>query len=283
MQVRFFTYSQFHNKRPPVGSTYIRVHQLLKYWPEADLYTYGENPDVLIFQKVYVGQDYKFPAHFENTTILDICDPDWLQGVAIKETIDAVDAITVPTEPLKTFLSQMTDKPIVVIPDRFDLDLIPKKPKLHTGQAKIVTWFGYSHNAELLRPALPLMRELGLKLRLISNDDPHLHQYSDSIPIEDYTFVKYDEKTIYTELQKADFAILPKGFRPGDKYKSENKRVKAILAGLPVAQDKEEVNLFIDGTARHKWIQENFETIKAEYDVRRSVEQYKSLIEEIRK
>lgn len=279
--IRFFTHSQFHNKRPPTGSSQIRVEQLLRYWPEAGLYTYGENPNALIFQKVYVGSDYKFPVHFENIKILDICDPDWLQGVAIKETIDAMDAITVPTEALKTFLAQMTDKPIVIIPDRFDLAKIPKKPKLHTGTAMIVTWFGYSHNAELLRPALPLMRELGLKLRLISNDDPHLHQFSDSIPIEDYTFVKYREDTIYTELRKADFAILPKGFRPEDQFKSNNKTIKAQLAGLPVAADKEEVKLFMDATVRHKWIQANYDTIRSDYDVRKSVEQYQSLIEQL--
>lgn len=279
--IRFFTYSQFHNKRPPVGSSQIRVHQLLKYWPEAGLYKHGEYPDALIFQKVYVGSDYKFPIHFERIKILDICDPDWLQGVPIKETVDAMDAITCPTPALKEFLSQLTDKPIVVIPDRFDLTVIPKKPKLHTKKAKTVTWFGYRHNADLLRPALPLIRDLGLTLRLIANDDPYLHQYPDSIPVEQYEFVKYDEKTIYRELQKADFAVLPKGFRPEDKYKSNNKTVKAILAGLPVATDKDEVTAFMEADARHKWIQENRDTIKSEYDVRKSVEQYKSLIEEL--
>lgn len=279
--IRFFTYSQFHNKKPVVGSTFIRAHQLLQYWPEAGLYTYGENPDALIFQKVYVSQDYKFPAHFEKITILDICDPDWLDGVAIKETVDAMDAVTVPTQALKDFIGQMTDKPIVIIPDRFDLNLIPKKPKTHTKRASTVVWFGYAHNATLLRPALPLIKELGLKLRLISNDDPHLHQFPNSIPIEDYTFIKYDEATIYSELQKADFAILPKGFRPEDKYKSNNKTIKANLAGLPVAYDKETVELFIDPAERHKWIQENYDTIRSEYDVRKSVEQYQNLIAEL--
>jgi hypothetical protein len=279
--IRFFTYSQYHNKKPVVGSTFIRVQQLLKYWPDAGLYTYGENPDALIFQKVYITADYKFPAHFENTKILDICDPDWIQGVAIKETIDAMDAITVPTEALQQFIQQMTDKLVVIIPDRFDLEAIPKKPKLHTKPAKIVTWFGYHHNAELLRPALPLIKELGLKLRIIANEDPFPHQYPGSIPLEDYTFIKYHEDTFYDELRKADFAILPGGFRPEDRFKSNNKTVKANLAGLPVATDKEEVLKFIDPAERHKWIQENYDTIRSDYDVRKSVEQFKDLIERL--
>lgn len=281
--IRFFTYSQFNNKRPPVGSTVIRVYQLLKYWPEADLYKYGEFPDALIFQKVYITADYKFPAHFENIKILDICDPDWLEGVAIKETIDAMDAITVPTEKLKEFLSQLTSKPIVVIPDRFDIDKIPKKPKSHTKEASTVIWFGYQHNASLLRPALPIIRELGLNLKIISNDDPFLHQYPDSIPIEKYEFIKYDEDTIYQQLQKADFAIFPQGGRAKDPYKSNNRTVKTILAGLPVATTKDEVLNLMKPENRITYMREHYDTMKEEYDVRKSVEQYKELIGRLRK
>lgn len=281
--VRFFTHSQYHNKRPPVGSTIIRVNQLLRYWHEADLYKYGEFPDVLIFQKVYISQDYKFPAHFENIKILDICDPDWLEGIAIKETIDAMDAVTVPTEKLKEFLSQLTNKPVVVIPDRFDMAKIPKKQKLHTKKAATVTWFGYAHNAELLRPALPIIRELGLNLRVISNDNPLLHQYPDSIPIEKYEYVKYEEDTIYQELQKADFAIFPAGGRAKDPYKSNNRTVKTILAGLPVATTKEEVIDFMAPENRTSYMGEHYDTIKEEYDVCKSVEQYKELIGGLRK
>lgn len=275
--IRFFTHSQFHNKNPVVGSTYIRVNQLIKYWPEAELYTYGENPEAIIFQKVYISSDYKFPKHFENIKILDICDPDWLEGIAIKETINAMDAITVPTKALKEFLQQLTDKPIVIIPDRFDLELLPK-PKLHTKPAKTVVWFGYSHNAITLRPALGLIKELGLSLLIISNDDPHLFRYDNSIEPENYKFIKYNEETFYKDILKGDFAIFPPGDRPNDKFKSNNKTVKTILSGLPVATNKEEVIAMVDPKQRHKYIQENYATIKEQYDVRKSVEQYKELI-----
>lgn len=279
--IRFFTYSQFHNKRPPVGSSLIRVKQLLKYWPEADLYTYGENPDVLIFQKVYSAPDYKFPQHFENLKILDVCDPSWFEGAPIKETIDAMDAVTVPTEALKDFISQMTDKPVVVIPDRFDIEMIPKKPKSHTKTARTVGWFGYVHNLEPFRPALPIIRELGLNLKIISNDNPHLPQVPNSIEPDKYEFVKYDEETIYTELQKIDFMILPEGNRPEDKYKSNNRTIKSILTGLPVATTKEEVIEFMKPENRRKYIDEKYATIKEAYDVRKSVEQYKELIDSL--
>jgi hypothetical protein len=276
--IRFFTYSQFHNKDPVSGSTYIRVHQLFKYWPDAGLYKYGENPDCLIFQKVYVAPDYQFPKHFEGLKILDICDPDWMEGMPVKETIDAVDAVTVPSRALQKFIMQMTDKPVVVIADRFDMELIPKKPKIHNKRAKTVVWFGYSHNAELLRPAMTLLNELNLNLLIISNDDPLLYRFPDSIEPERYMFSRYNEQTIYTDLQKADFALLPKGFRPQDKFKSNNKTVKAILAGLPVANDRESVTQLLDPHERQKFMSEHYSKVRLEYDVKKSVAQYQHLI-----
>lgn len=276
--VRFFTFSQFHNKRPPSGSTYIRVNQLMKYWPEADLYKYGENPEVMIFQKVYVWPDYKFMRDFEGIKILDICDPDWLDNVSIKESIDAVDAVTCPDQPLADFISQLTDKPIRVIKDRFDLELIPKS-KEHTDKAKTVVWFGYSHNAELLKPALNIIREHEMHLLLISNDNPMPARWAMNSETQkyienNYTYLKYQEETIYDQLKRADFALLPKGYRPQDRFKSENKTIKANLVGLPVAHDLESFEKYLDAENRIV----DVDGIRKEYDVRNSVKEYKELI-----
>lgn len=280
MVIRFFDFSRFHGKNPQ-GSTLLRVHQVIKHWPEADHYKYGENPDVMVFQKVYMALDYQFPAHIKGIKILDICDPDWLEEAAIVETCNAMDAVTVPSQALKDFISQFHDN-VVVIPDRFDLSVIPS-PKKHSGKAETVVWFGYAHNAELLRPAMPLIDELGLKLIVIANDDPFPHRFSKRHEnFQDwYTFIKYNEETIYTDLQKADFAVLPDGFRPQDVFKSNNKTIKAILAGLPVAKDKDEVNKYMNGSIRQSFIDNNYANIQSEYDVRKSVEQYKEIIDEV--
>ena len=58
-RVAFQTFESFHGKKN-IGSTNIRVHQLIKHWEEAELYKYGQNPDVMIFQKVYWLPDYRF-------------------------------------------------------------------------------------------------------------------------------------------------------------------------------------------------------------------------------
>lgn len=281
--VRLFTFSQFHNKRPPTGSTQIRVNNLIKYWDEADLYKYGENPDVLIFQKVYANQDYQFPKNFKGIKILDICDPDWFNGkVNVKETIDSMDAVTCPTETMQKFIMQLTDKPVKVIKDRFDLSVLPK-PKEHVGDAKTVVWFGYRHNIETLKPAMNLIEEHSLKLICISDDDPLAYNFTkdSTASRKRYEYIKYNESTIYSDIQKADFAIFPKGTRPEDRFKSDNKTIRSNLAGLPVAFDIDTFNMLLLADNRRKWFNDNYDIIRSEYDVRKSVKEMKDLIDEI--
>lgn len=279
--VKFFCYSQYHGKAEPVGSDYLRVQQLLKYWEEAELYKYGENPETLIFTKVFCSEDYQFPKHFKGIKILDICDPMWLEGYNIVETAQAMDAVTCPTEGLAEFIRQFHSN-VIIIPDRFDTELLPA-PQKHIIEAKTVVWFGYSQNALLLKPAITLLEELKLNLLIISDDDPIVNRWGIRNAQDYYTYKKYQEDTIYQDLQKADFAILPDGNRPIDKYKSENKTIKANLAGLPVAKTPEEVRAYMKPKNRQKWIDKNYASIKDAYDCRKSIAQYKELIDEVKR
>lgn len=278
--IRFFDYSHFHGKSEAVGSTYLRVNQLIKYWPEAGLYKYGENPEALIFQKVFASPDYQFPINFKGVKILDICDPMWLDGFNVVETCNAMDAITCPTESLAEFVRQFHNN-VIVVPDRFDIELL-LEPKKHNDQAKTVVWFGYSHNIETLKPAVNLIQELGLELIVISNEDPMVIGWGKN---KDhwYAYKKYNEGTIWEDIQRGDFVVFPDGFRPIDIFKSSNRTIRANLCGLPVARDADEVRLYIDPNERRKWFDENYATIKEEYDVRKSVKQYKNIISGIRK
>lgn len=276
--IRFFTMEQFHAKTQ-VGSTKIRVHNLLNNWPEASLYRYGDKPDVLIFQKVYANKDYKFPVTYPGKKILDICDPDWFDGVPIKETVDAMDAVVCPTEPLAEFIRQLTDKPVRVIKDRFDLKDFPTKKK-HRGQAKSVVWFGYSHNATSLKLAVQSIERRGLKLTVIADQNPFAYKWAaDPKKYEEsYTFIKFDEDA-YQNIQRSDICVLPKMKRPQDKYKSENKTVIAQLLGLPVAVDADELDALMTAEARTRSIDTIYDKLKQEYDCRLSVKEYKELIE----
>lgn len=282
--IKFFTFAQYHGKRPDPGSVRIRVNNLMKYWKEASLYEYGDDMDVMIFQKVYTTYDYKFINHLNRTKILDVCDPDWTKSpdIYIKETLDNVHAVVVPTKALQKLLQQMTDKPVRIIKDRFDLSEFPAR-KRHNGKLKTLVWFGYAHNAELLRHAIPSLEERDINLVVISNEDPAPYRWATKPEdfIKRYTYIKYDDETIYKNIQIGDAVIFPKGYRPEDKYKSENKTVIAQLCGLPVVQSTDDLIEFETAEARTRHIDTIYDKLKQEYDCRLSVKEYKELISEI--
>lgn len=278
--VAAFTFQQFHNKKN-IGSTKIRINNLMRYWNELHLYKYGEKPDVMIFQKVYRSGEtfrsaaYTMPGEMGVPSILDICDADWLgQGAITKacyitETARMVDAVVTSTEALAEFIRQLTDKPVLCIPDRFIIDDFPTI-KHHTTPLKKAVWFGYSHNAELLRYAIPAIERYKLDFTIISNDDPRL-------PFE-YDFKLWNNATAYDIIQQHDIAILPKGNRPQDRFKSNNRPVQSILCGVPVATTAEEVERYETASERNKSVLPLWQLYRKEYDVRKSVEEYKDLI-----
>lgn len=282
--IRFFTMEKYNGKTG-VGSTRLRAHNLIKYWDEAELYRFGENPDVMIYQKVYTTFDYKFQQHFKGIQILDICDPDWKDtpDIFIKETMDLMDAVVVPTKALKEYLQQMTDTPVHLIRDRFDLEELPPK-KIHTGRAKQVVWFGYAHNTGALKHAVQSIEARGLGLTIVSNEDPTAYRWSNE-PKEyeaKYKYVKYIHPEALEEIQKADICVLPINTRPMDKFKSENKTIQAILLGMPVATNAEELDALVEADARNKAIDKVYGKIREQYDCRKSVEEYQNLIKMIR-
>lgn len=242
----------------------------------------------MIFQKVYVTFDYKFIQHFGGIKILDICDPDWRDtpDIFIKETLDAVDAVVTSSQPLADYLQTMTDTKCLEIKDRFDLDEFPARKK-HFSEAKTAGWFGYSHNAETIRFAVPSLEARGMKLLIISNEDPAAWRWAnkpEQFQKNNYKFVKYhDDLQARTILQQADLAVLPKGNRPFDKFKSENKTIVAELCGLPVIRDSDELDKMMSGPAREKYIESVYNKLKADYRVEKSVEEYKELIDGLRK
>ncbi len=279
MVVKAFTYEQFNGKQN-VGSTRLRVHNLLKHWDEASLYNYGEKPDVMIYQKVYKTFDYTLPLTFPCTKILDVCDPDFRDtpDIHIVETMNAMDAVVTPTQAFADYLQQMTNTPVHVIKDRFDTDEMPP-PKVHRGTAKTLIWFGYSHNADCLKLAIKSIEARGFNLIIVSDQDPFVYRWATDKSYEKKCrFVKFEVDVLYEELQKADICVLPVNTRPFDMFKSENKTVQAQLLGIPVARNAEELESLMTAEARNSNINAIYGKLKQEYDVRRSVEQYKEII-----
>lgn len=283
--IRFFSFINYHNKSA-TGSSKIRCENLIKYWDEAEWYKYGEKPDVLIFQKVYVTEStqglYNFPVTYKGgLKILDLCDPDWQDpAYRLKSTVDGVDAVTCSSQAIVDFVKQITDKPVRLIKDRFDLTKFPEE-KVHKGKAKDLVWFGYSHNSQVLRGVVFYAKKKGLKLTVVSDNDPQAWQVIGDESFKDsYKFIKWDE-TAYEMIQRRDIAVLPKGSRPQDRFKSDNKTTVARLLGLPVAKSPEDIEKFMSADARNAENTKFYAKTQAEYNCQKSVAEFKGLIDEL--
>lgn len=275
MIVRVFPYSKYHGKAEP-GSTKLRVRQLQKYWPEYKEYIYGEKPDVMVYQKVYIQDDWKLMQNAPWIQILDMCDPDWLEAANITETLLYMDGATCPTEAFAGFLRQLTDKPVKVIPDRHDLELFPT-PKVHKGKLKSAVWFGYQQNVELVKGALPSLERMGIELTIISNANPYM-QKTDGTYIN---YKHYEDETIHKDLQDYDVCILPQGDRPQDRFKSNNKTTFAQLCGLPVVTNSDELEAMQTAEARNALAKKVYNTIKSDYNVKLSIREMQEFIKEL--
>jgi len=280
MKIGILTMELHENReKNTVGSSRIRGSWLVKHWPEAELFKIGQKYDAIIFQKVYF---LRFLKNYKGIKILDLCDPDWLEGKPIKETIDLCDAVTVSSKALQEFICQMTDKPVIFIPDRMDPESHTIK-KQHKGRAQKVVWFGYAHNHRVIDSALATIKRLGLKLTIISDLPYHPGSNIGDIDNEwisrNVTNIKYDYDSINEEIVNGgDIVINPKIDTGKFKYKSDNKTYTAWMLGMPVATDSAELEKLMDQQARIQEADKRLSQAQNELITPLSVAQYKDLI-----
>ena len=275
MKVAFLGFDQWQGKFD-IGSSTIRCDWVLKYWSEAERFKMGQNYDVVIYQKAYWLDHMRA---FKGIKILDLCDPDWLDfGSKIVECIQEVDAITTSSQALAEYIVKITDKPVWFIPDRVDMS-DHKQQKQHNHRARAVAWFGYSHNLQVLDQCIKPIVDLGLELIVVSNKPYHPPaSYASKLDLTNYTWAK---DTVNEDLLKADIIINPKlpGLR--FRYKSANKTIKSWALNLPVALDDRQLKAFIDPANRKAEADKNMKEIMENWQVQKSVDEYKMLIEEL--
>jgi len=266
-----------HSKKDTASSR-IRGRWLMNYWPELTEYVNGQKYNFIIYQKSYLVKHAKL---YDGIKIFDVVDPDWVQGQAIKNMIDNVDAITCSTEPLAQFLRQLTDKPVVVIPDRQDLSFFKEK-KIHQGKAKEVVWYGYSHNASAVKVVKKSLIRFGLNISIIS-DKPMSIFTKDDRTICQERYTQWKLETVNQEIIKSDIVIMPSSTNPNFRYKSNNRITNAWALRMPVAHTVEDLKRFIDPIEREKEAEMRYNEVLDKYDVRQSVEEFKQLIKRLKK
>lgn len=269
--VGFLLFETIHGKKD-IGSSRIRGHWLIKYWPEAENFQFGKKYDAVIYQKAY---PYEAAEAFPGVKILDMCDPDWLDHYYVKRMADTCDYVTTSTESLAEGIRTFTNTPTVCVPDRIDFAeyLLQKK---HTKKAEWVVWFGYSHNSEVLQYAMNGIQKRGMKLAVVSD----ANNFRDADRWVQYPKTQAEFNTL---MQEFDMAVFPVGHRPRDRYKSNNKTIIAWANGLPVAQFGEDMDRFMDPAERTKEMVTRAQELKDKWDVKQSVQEMKDIIRDVQK
>lgn len=276
MRIGIVTFEKFHGRKTnTIGSSRIRAHNLVKYWPEAEIFKHARKYDVLIFQKAYWPE---MAEKFDGIKILDLCDPDFLDfHYDVKRMADLCDAITCSTEILADNVARFVDHPVWVIPDREDINI--KERKIHAGKAKSAVWFGYSQNYPLLDSAVSTLPKYGLSLIVISNGIytlPYIVQNKIELVNYKWTWLTADD-----DIKKGDIVLNPKSTAGIWKYKSNNKTLHAWNLGLPVVQFENEIARFMDAEERKKEVAMRLRELEEKWDIRQSVDEYKNLINDL--
>ena len=276
MKVGILTFEQFRGQKN-LGSSKIRGKWVAERWDEAEEFVQGQKYDVVIYQKAYFIDHAKL---FKGVKIFDICDPDFLVwGYRTKEMIELCDAVTTSTEALAQTFRAFTDKPVVCIPDRVNLEEIKKK-KYHKGDAQWLVWFGYSSNFEMLKPVVATLKRLKLNLMVISDGGFSLGLGNDKIELKNYPF---NWSTVYEDIIEGDIVVNPQSTKGKWKYKSNNKTLLAWALGMPVAENLDDMKKFISEEERRKEQIVRYKELQERWDVKYSVEEYKKLIDSLKK
>lgn len=280
MKIAFATMESFDNRAEgSVGSSMIRAKWLINHWPEAELYKIGEEYDVIIFQKVYWKE---MMQEFPGIKILDLCDPDWLEGKPVMEYVDMADATVTSTQALADYIKRFRpEKKVICIPDRVDLyEYRPLKTE-HAEVLKEVVWYGYHTGFKYVEQTLDILHNNNLNLTVISDQAMSVPMGYPGVQV---TNLPYNQKTIMKDLAQFDAAILPDPSKMDLRghFKSNNKVTQCWSLGLPVIRHPDDIKKLITKEQRTEESIKNLETVTREYDVRLSVQEMKQLIDEIK-
>ncbi len=275
----FCTMEKFDNRMfNSVGSSRIRARWLLEVWPEAEEFMIGKDYEAVIFQKVYWSA---FMKEFKGVKILDLCDPDWLEGKPVLQFVDMADATTTSTQALADYILKLRpNAKVLCIPDRvWQPDHRPAKT-VHEGEARSVVWFGYAHNTHYLYKTFDDLIAKKLSLTIVSEKPftPSLG-YSN---LQVYN-VPFTYPGVNREITKHDIVLMPDPIEDErGKFKSNNKTLQAWACGMPVARLPEDLDRFMDPKERQKESDLRMKEINEKWDVSISVQEYKDLIDEIK-
>lgn len=284
MQVGFLPY-----KGIEVSSARIRCFWVAKYWKESKIITSlnGEEADVFILQKCFkhpIAEQVQNLKAKGKKLIWDLCDPDWwLYPNEFHAIAKCMDAIVCCNQALaEDFRAEFTEYSPWIIPDRHDPEF-HATIKIHNSiDAPIFVWFGWSQNRVALYGVFDFLEKLwarGSRFKLlILDEDPYTKLDWFGFPV---MHKEWSMETFHQDLLSADIALLPPYPGLRGQLKSDNKKTTAMWAGLPVTDGSDYFrlkDLIGNVEERRRAGFEGRQICEAKYDVRQSVEEWRSVI-----
>ena len=297
-------------KRGYLASSRIRGHWVAKYWNQADDIFYKEefptfkdnffdtktqlhllrDYDVVIINKTYEHALAGELLKQGKKVIVDLCDPDWLLShSSVQRSNDCLKTLKNATcavvngEEMKEELKKVFNKPIYIIPDRMDFNSYPVRKEKHRDKIKSLVWYGYNENLRVLEPYLTGILEMDYEITIISD------KFFEGTPIitskdpsKYITFKVWHPETVNEQIIKHDIVFI--GHDPDPdlrKWKSNNRALTGYALGMPVAYTLEDLMKLKTKESRIIDVKRNYQLAREQFDVRRSVDDYKKIIKEI--
>jgi hypothetical protein len=259
-----------------VGSSRIRGRWLWEAWDELEEMQMGRKYDFMIFQKAYW---FEMAREFDGIKILDICDPDWLDHDNIFNFMKLMDGIVTSTPEIAEYIKQQLPERIVIkhIPDRIKMEEHQNVKVGHQKTLSKVGWFGYSRNYTYVSAGIDTLLKEGIEV--------HLHMDSE-IKKSGVVYHKYDYKTLHDDIIRYDAMLMEVDRDKHDlrgRYKSPNKLITCYALGIPVIQTIKDLERLKTQEAREKEAAEKLEYVKNEWDIKKSVTEWKALIKQLSK
>jgi glycosyltransferase involved in cell wall biosynthesis len=220
-----------------VGSSRLRVHNIYPHLVGKgyDIQLYGDpaDCDVAIFQKVF---DKKTVERCKSVTILDIDDNNFEftnDSIACRNISRTVSAIVTSTPELATIAQKYSNNFVDIIPT--SIDIYSNHSTLPNGFKNKVTlagWIGNPENLHYLDVITDVIRNIGLKLRVITRaadvDCKWWNKNKDIIELYDWTLESSDKL-----LMECDIGIAPLKNDSWSNAKSGVKILKYWALGIP--------------------------------------------------
>jgi hypothetical protein len=237
----------------------------------SEIFRFGIRYDIVIFQRCYSPADRSLASSLKREnckTILDLCDNDFHnpEGDSTKNTaitgllemIDEIDLITVSSLELQRIVSNITDKPVLLVEEYLDTVRSQTYHSISTkisgaikripgrGRTKLV-WFGYGQqrNPEtginFLSDILPFLARCNqafpLSLSVISN---HRQKYTETIRGISFPtqYFPWNRRSFSFILRLHDICLIPVQKNSFTICKSQNRLVTALLHNVAVIADE---------------------------------------------